>query len=198
MFRMIRASALECAEIRPGDEIVAAADVVMDRAFTVPGAPDVVWPWLVQLGKRRAGWYLPRRVEHFLSPRRRAARRLDPRWTALVCGDVIPDYGGRDETFTVARVDRPHHLVHRSQRGGVTVVWSIVLRSDAVAGVPRTRVLLRLRLAPVRRVWLARTAGGLIDLVTVAGLASGLRERMVDQSIGVGTCSFGLECGVSC
>jgi hypothetical protein len=51
-----------------------------------------------------------------------------------------------------------------------------------VAGVPRTRVLLRLRLAPVRRVWLARTAGELIDLLTVAGLADGLRERMVDES----------------
>ena len=151
----------------------------MDRGFTVPGAPDVVWPWLVQLGKRRAGWYLPRRVERFLPPRRRAIRWLDPRWIAPACGDVIPDYGGRDETFTVARVDPPHHLVYRSRRGSVNVVWSIVLRPDAVAGVPRTRVLLRLRLAPVRRVWLARTVGELLDLLTVAGLAAGLRERML-------------------
>jgi hypothetical protein len=182
MFRAIRADVQERAETRPGDEIVAQADVVMDRAFTVPGAPADVWPWLAQLGKRRAGWYLPRRVEHVLPRRRRAIRSLDVRWTAPAVGDVIPDYGGRDETFTVARVERPHHLVYRSRRGGVAVVWSIVLRPDVVAGVPRTRVLLRLRLAPVRQVWLAKTAGELIDLVTVAGLAAGLRERMLDRS----------------
>jgi hypothetical protein len=29
----------------------------MDRAFTVPGEPATVWPWLVQLGKACAGWY---------------------------------------------------------------------------------------------------------------------------------------------
>ena len=33
----------------------------MDRAFEVSAPPDVVWPWLVQLGKARAGWYLPER-----------------------------------------------------------------------------------------------------------------------------------------
>jgi len=34
----------------------------MDRGFTVDTAPEAVWPWLVQLGKRRAGWYLPHRA----------------------------------------------------------------------------------------------------------------------------------------
>ncbi len=60
------ATPAESAAVRPGDGIVEVADVVMDRAFTVPDAPDRVWPWIVQLGKRRAGWYLPRRVERFL------------------------------------------------------------------------------------------------------------------------------------
>ena len=45
----------------------------------------------------------------------------------------------------------------------------------------RTRVLLRLRMAPIRRVRLARTVGELFDALTIAGLAGGLRERMLDQ-----------------
>src|ERR1700722_5204720 len=58
--RAVNADEDEKRAARPGDALVAPADVVMDRAFTVPGPVEQVWPWLVQLGKRRAGWYLPR------------------------------------------------------------------------------------------------------------------------------------------
>ena len=56
----------------PGDDLVR-ADVVMDRGFDLPAPPDEVWPWLVQLGKRRAGWYL-RRPRSSGSCRRRDER----------------------------------------------------------------------------------------------------------------------------
>jgi hypothetical protein len=39
-------------------------------------------------------------------------------------------------------------------------------------------VFLRLRMAPVRHKRLARTAGELIDVLTVAGMAAGLAERL--------------------
>jgi len=175
----VDATPAERAELRSGDDIVARPDVVMDRAFTVPGMPADVWPWVVQLGKQRAGWYLPRRVERIIPRRRRAIRRLDPRWAALTMGQVVPDYGGRHETFTVAGIVPPHHLIYRSRRGSASLSWAIELRPDDVGGVARTRVLLRLRIAPVRRIWLARTAGGLVDALTIAGMAAGLRERLL-------------------
>lgn len=177
-FDAVRATPAERSEARAGDGIVPRPDVVMDRAFTVSGTPESVWPWIAQLGKRRAGWYLPRAVERAIPRGRRALRRLDPRWTAPAVGQVIPDYGGRHETFTVAQVDAPQRLVYRSTRGRMALSWSIVLRGDDVAGVRRTRVLLRLRLAPVRRRWLARTVGEFFDAVTILGLAAGLRERL--------------------
>jgi hypothetical protein len=171
----VAATPTERTEQRPGDDIVEQADVVMDRGFTVGAPPDAVWPWLVQLGKRRAGWYLSRRVERLLPVRRRALRRLDPRWSTLRVGDVIPDYGGRDETFTVAAIESPRHLVYTSRRGHTLVSWSITLRS---AGTGQTRVLLRLRMAPVRHRRLAETVGEFIDVATIAGMAAGLRERL--------------------
>ena len=72
MFAHVAASQAERARARPGEALVEPADVVMDRALTVQAPPEEVWPWLVQLGKGRAGWYLPRAVERFLprSPRR--------------------------------------------------------------------------------------------------------------------------------
>lgn len=149
----------------------------MDRAFTIPGQPDGVWPWIEQLGKARGGWYFTRSIERFLPRARRALRRIDPAFLGLAPGDSIPDYGGRDETFEVALIERPHVLVYTSQRGRISLTWSIVLRP---AG-DETRVLLRLRLAPVKRVWLARSAGELLDLLTIAGMAAGLRERLGDR-----------------
>jgi len=178
MFGGVAATEAERRSPRAGDSIVPTADVVMDRAFTVDRDPDDVWPWLVQLGKRRAGWYLPSSVERLLPRSRRAARTIEDRWQNLGVGDVIPDYGGRHETFQVAAIQRPSTLVYRSRRGATDVTWSLTL--EPVPGVEpvATRIFLRLRLAPVRHRWLATTAGELLDLLTVAGLAAGLRERL--------------------
>jgi uncharacterized protein YndB with AHSA1/START domain len=171
----VNATAAERAAPRPGDDLVAPADVVMDRAVTVAAPPEAVWPWLVQLGKGRAGWYLPSRFERLLPARRRAARTVRQRWQGLGVGDVIPDYGGRDATFEVARIEPPRNLVYRSRRGHTDITWSLTLE-PAPGG--RTRVFLRLRMAPVRHQRLARTLGDLVDLVTIAGMAAGLRERL--------------------
>src|SRR5690242_8664442 len=95
-FTTIRPTPAERAAGLPGDDIVPTADVVMDRAFTVAAPPEQVWPWLLQLGKGRAGWYLPRRWERLLPHDRRAARVIKTRWQRLTVGSVIPDWGGAE------------------------------------------------------------------------------------------------------
>jgi hypothetical protein len=162
----------------PGDDLLPHADVVMDRAFSLRASPADVWPWLVQLGKGRAGWYLPRSVDRLVPPSRRALRRVDPRWQDLDVGDVVPDYGGKHETFTVAAIDRRRTLLYTSRRGHTEVTWVLFLTPEDDGHGPRTRVHLRLRLGPVRHVRAAERLGGAFDLLTVAGLAAGLRERV--------------------
>jgi hypothetical protein len=174
VFGFVAPTRAEVAAPRAGDDLVIPADVVLDRAFTVPGPPERVWPWLVQLGKRRAGWYLPRALDRFLPRRGRAARAVEPRWQTLAEGDVIPDYGGRNATFTVDQLTPPQTLVFRSLRGRTEISWAIGLH-PVPAG---TRIWLRLRMGPVRHRRPARTLGGLVDLLTIAGLAAGLRERL--------------------
>lgn len=176
-FGAVAATDAERAEARAGDALLPHPDVVMDRGFTVPGAPDAVWPWVVQLGKARAGWYLPARIERWLPRGRRALDRVDAQWQGLQVGDVVSDYGGAHETFTVAEISPPSALVYTSRRGRTDLTWSITLHPADLNG-GQTRVLLRLRLHPVRRVWLARSAGEWVDALTVLGLAGGLRERL--------------------
>jgi len=65
----------------------------MDHVFTVAAPPAAVWPWLVQLGKKRAGWYLPAAAERFLPPGRRAAR--DSPAPACTCGCAWGRCGAR-------------------------------------------------------------------------------------------------------
>ncbi len=173
-FAAVAPTAAETAAPRPGDELLPDADVVMDRAFTVAASPVEVWPWIAQLGKGRAGWYLPERLERLLPRRNRASRTVEERWQHLDVGDVIPDYGRRDDTFTVAAIDAPHTLLYTSRRGHTDVTWSITLTAQDGA----TRVALRLRLGPVEHVRLSTTVGGLFDLLTIAGMAAGLRERV--------------------
>jgi hypothetical protein len=181
LFGSVEASAEDVARSLPGDDLVPRADVVMDRAFDLPVAPDVAWPWFVQLGKKRAGWYLPTSVERFVPRSRRALRRIDPSRLVLRVGSVIPDWGGRHETFRVAIIDPPRALVHTTQRGRTFGSWAIVLTPYDDAGRAATHVQLRLRLSPVKRQRLAGTVGELFDASTIAGLAAGLRERVAGR-----------------
>ncbi|MGC4110063.1 MAG: hypothetical protein QM747_06490 [Nocardioides sp.] len=182
MFESVEAGPEDVARALPGDDLVPRADVVMDRAFDLAAPPEDVWPWFVQLGKKRAGWYLPASVERLVPPGRRALREVDPALQQLHVGSVIPDWGGRHETFTVAIMEPPHALVHTTQRGRTFGSWAIVLTAYDGPKGPGTHVQLRLRLAPVRRKRLAETFGGFFDASTIAGLAAGLRERVGQKS----------------
>ncbi|KMO83805.1 hypothetical protein MCHLDSM_00265 [Mycolicibacterium chlorophenolicum] len=163
----------------PGDDLVAIPDVVMDRAFTLDAPPSRVWPWFAQLGRHRAGWYMPRWIEAIIPPRKRALRHIDPSLQHLAIGDVIPDWGGRNATFEIVVHHPPHILVHRSRRGRLLISWAITLTDDTAE---RTRVHLRFRVSGTRHRRLMRYGGEAIDLLTVALLAAGLRERVTPST----------------
>lgn len=159
----------------PGDGFVPQPDAVMDHAFTLPAPPAEVWLWINQLGKNRAGWYAPAWLEGFVPRRRRALRHIEPALQNLKPGDVIDDWGGRDATFTIVAHEAPHVLLHRSTRGRLDITWAIVLAEEAGQA---TRVHLRFRVGGVRHRRLVAYGGRMIDLLTVAVLAAGLRERV--------------------
>ena len=187
----MRATPQEIAATLPGDDLVD-ANVVMDRATTLPGTAEDLWPWLVQLGKHRAGWYFPRTVERFLPAGGRGLRRLEPAYAALATGDRVPDWGPGEPEFEVARLDPPHVLVYRSLRqrsrshrwpeldppppDTLDLSWALVCH-DMSEGV-RLHLRLRVRTTRSRTVPVARFAGGAIDALTVGLLFAGLHERL--------------------
>lgn len=174
------------------------ADPVMDRHLHLAAPPHVVWPWIEQLGKERAGWYLPRAVERMLPRGGRATRRVEQRWLGLRPGDVIPDWGPGRPTFEVLEVEAPHHLVYWSERprpprrgrerAPMRCTWAIALSPEGgpAEGGPAdrvdpsgTHVHLRLRLElgkPAGPV--ATYGGGAFDWLTVTLMGRGLAERL--------------------
>ena len=162
----------------PGDELIGEPTIVFDRRREIAATPEEIWPWLMALGKRRAGWYLPASVERVLPPSRRAARTLDPRWLALALGERIPDYGGRGATLEVASIDPPRALVYRDERRGRPFSWALLLEPLSPA---RTRVHLRVRARLRSRGFAHRAialAAELFDALTAELMLRGLAERV--------------------
>jgi hypothetical protein len=56
-FASVHATRSERRRPLPGDTLIPnSAATVMD-AITINATPESVWPWLVQMGSGRAGWY---------------------------------------------------------------------------------------------------------------------------------------------
>lgn len=162
----------------PGDELIPAAPVVIDRRAGLPAPPEAVWPWLLQLGKGRAGWYMSRRLEQFIPRRNRALREIEPSYQQVSIGDRVADYGP-DGWFEARVVDPPHALVWWSERGrGLRFTWALVLE-PAGPGATELKIRLRINRRLGRRApALVERGAELFDRVTISILIAGLRERL--------------------
>ncbi len=185
-------SAADIAGPLPGDALVPDATHVIDRAATLPAPAEQVWPWIVQLGKGRAGWYFPRWVELAVPPSRRGLRRIDPALQHLAVGDEHPDWGPGDPVLRVAELDAGNAIAYHSLRdrrrghrwpvtgsenddGVFAMSWTLAL-TDASPGTSRLHLRLRLRTGPGPLP--TAELGGLFDWATVELLFAGLRERL--------------------
>src|SRR5689334_18272257 len=60
------ATAAELCRALPGDGLIPHPRLVTDRALTIWAPATEIWPWIVQMGYHRGGWYTNRRVDTLL------------------------------------------------------------------------------------------------------------------------------------
>ena len=117
----------------PGDELLEKADIVSTRAIAIDAPAAAVWPWLVQMGPRRAGAYTYDWIENLLGLDMHSADTVVPELQHLEVGEVLQGTRGDGTGMRVELLEPEHVLATRSEDG--RWVWSFVL--DEEDGVTR-------------------------------------------------------------
>ena len=168
----------ERATYLPGDQIVSKPQVVTNHAITISAPADCVWPWLVQMGWHRAGWYTARWVDKLLFPLNwPSANRIIPELQNIKVGDFIPDGAPETKCGLIVEQLKPgramalHSTSHLplSWRDKASLDWSWAFVLFPVDDGARTRFLFRSRW--VTRPWWF-TLGGWLAIVPADFLMS--------------------------
>jgi hypothetical protein len=104
----------EVAAAYPGDDLVPDPDGGATMATALPGPPEQVWPWLMQMGGGRAGWYS---WDWLDNKGVRSLWRIVPEWQSLRVGQRLT---GPTNWWTVVVLRPRSALVLRSSYGLLT------------------------------------------------------------------------------
>ncbi|MFN2152957.1 MAG: SRPBCC family protein [Anaerolineales bacterium] len=74
----------------PGDHLVPNAKLTATHAITIHASPAQIWPWLVQIGQGRGGFYSYDWIENSMGLDIQTVKQIRPEFQDLKVGDVIP------------------------------------------------------------------------------------------------------------
>jgi hypothetical protein len=99
----------------PGDDLTPKSSGGCTRAITIQAPPEQVWPWIVQMGQDRAGFYSYTWLENLFRADMRNTYRLVPDWQTRRVGEDFwmaakHRYGGQGR-MVVARLEPARALV---------------------------------------------------------------------------------------
>jgi len=112
----------EVARIMPGDEIVTGPTFDATRAVTIDAPPEDIWPWIVQMGCGRAGWYSYDWIDNLGRP---SARCILPEHQTIGIGDVIPIDPWERHGFRVEGFVPNEWMLWGDRYGKVTWCWGL-------------------------------------------------------------------------
>jgi hypothetical protein len=121
----------------PGDRLMTRPGFKATRAITIAARPEYVWPWLVQLGSGRAGWYAIDRIDNAGVP---SAQTIRPELQDLQVGDLVPMVVGQEIGPRVKELEPNRRMLWWDGRGEFTWEWLL----EPIDG-RRTRLLCRVQ-----------------------------------------------------
>jgi hypothetical protein len=126
-----------------GDELISGARYSLTHGIDIEAPPALVWPWLMQLGCDRGGWYSIDALDHGGVP---SVEQAVPAWQTRAVGDRLATTPALDSFYDVLAV-KPDELFavggEAARLGGhVKMAWAWVLEplgQDATHLVTRVR-----------------------------------------------------------
>jgi hypothetical protein len=121
----------------PGDEVITHPKYLATRAITINAPPPEVWPWLVQVGTLRAGFYANDLLDNLGHP---SSWTILPEFQRLEISQWVPMSPTPSDTtaFKVAGFEVDRWLLWRQPLS----TWSLLLTPTPVSS---TRLVTRLR-----------------------------------------------------
>ncbi len=168
----------------PGDTLVDDPATQTTEALCIDAPSSAVWPWLLQMGQDRGGFYGCEGLKNLAGLRHNDADRVHPEWQHLAVGDVVrvaPEgWMGLPDgvTLSVAEIVPEKYIVLNATRPDLrwNAVWSFHLQphwEDRVRILTRARIALR----HPGEVFALELARPLIALGT-RGLLLGIKHRV--------------------
>jgi hypothetical protein len=102
----------------PGDSLLRPGAPSTTRAITIDASPRDVFPWLLQIGYGRGGWYSYDWIDN---DGKRSVYRIDPALQSLAVGDriqMLPGFGP-----VVREIETDHHILS----GGDADSWCLLV-----------------------------------------------------------------------
>ncbi len=155
------ASQREAEQSMPGDDAIPAPKIETTRAITIEAPPSAVYPWLVQIGFQRAGWYSYDALEKMIGvgdfEGGSSSRRIVPVLQELKAGDIIKTDPSGGFTVVALKPNRlfslrakihalsGKHLDLDAPVEGMLLDTSWVFQLEGIANQGRSRLTVRFR-----------------------------------------------------
>jgi hypothetical protein len=134
----------EVARPLPGDDLIPRPTFNATRAITIAAPPAAVFPWLVQVGVGRGGWYSYDLLDNLGRP---SARAIVPELQDLAAGDIVAMSPDGRQGMAVHALDAPHSMVW-STPGDTSWTWQLDETDDGGTRL-LTRIRSRIRWSPM-------------------------------------------------
>ncbi|MDR2374336.1 MAG: hypothetical protein LBD77_09660 [Bifidobacteriaceae bacterium] len=183
------ATAAEQRAVLPGDNLVPQPLLQATRAVGIDAPPSVVWPWLVQIGQDKAGFYSYAWLENLAGLDGDNANAVVPDWQRLAVGDGVRLAQAIELRVALAEPERALVLDNLSAgkpEGGALFAsswgfdfsWAFVLEPEGLAG---TRLVVRERCVWSKWVTgLGVKAANWVSFVVTRGMLAGIKRRAED------------------
>jgi len=126
----------------PGDDIVGKPSFNATRAVTINAPAENIYPWIVQMGVSRAGWYSYDLLDNLGRP---SAESILTKHQTIQVGDVIPMSPDGKQGMRVKDFSKNKWMLWWDNKGDSSWVWEIQPEGEADSRLV-TRVRVRYRL----------------------------------------------------